>query len=140
MVLRDGSTVRVRPIRSDDESQLYELLHGLSEDSRTLRFFGAVSDYLLKREAERESHVDYARTFGLVATAGRRERIVGHAEYAASDGDRAEVSFAVADACQGQGLGTILLGQLSQIAFARDSCASAAQPGCASSARTAWGS
>ncbi|MFN3336087.1 MAG: GNAT family N-acetyltransferase [Thermomicrobium sp.] len=52
----------------------------------------------------------------LVAEAGPENRIVGVATYYRLDGDRAEVALAVTDACQGRGLGTILLGHLAEIA------------------------
>jgi acetyl coenzyme A synthetase (ADP forming)-like protein len=112
IVLRDGSTVHVRPVRPDDESALLQFFNSLSIESRALRFFSAATD--VSRVARDESHVDYTRTFGLVATAGIDGHIVGHAYYAcqASDAHRAELALAVADRYQGNGLGTILLGQL----------------------------
>ncbi|HWP28309.1 MAG TPA: hypothetical protein VNM50_02105, partial [Chloroflexota bacterium] len=57
VVLRDGSTVHVRPVRPEDESALLQLFQGLSEEARTLRFFSATTN--LAAEAHRESHVDY---------------------------------------------------------------------------------
>jgi acetyl coenzyme A synthetase (ADP forming)-like protein len=117
--LRDGSTVRVRPVLPDDESRIHAFLHGLSEESRRLRYFAAVSDDRLRDEARRQANIDPAKAAGVVAIAGGDDHVVGHAEYDVIDGDRAEVSFAVADRMQGQGLGTILLGQLAQIASSR---------------------
>ena len=39
VVLRDGSTVHVRPARPDDAPVMEQLLEGLSDRSRRLRFF-----------------------------------------------------------------------------------------------------
>src|SRR5215470_9205606 len=44
VVLRDGSTVRVRAARPDDRDALERFLSGLSEESRIFRFFTPVSD------------------------------------------------------------------------------------------------
>jgi hypothetical protein len=44
VALRDGSTVRVRPVTAEDEPQLRALLARLSEESRWLRFFSAGQD------------------------------------------------------------------------------------------------
>ncbi len=116
VVLRDGSTVHVRPIRPDDEARLLELLRGLSEEARAQRFFGTTSDSALAAYAARAVVVDYVRRFGLIAIAGAAERIVGHGCYDASADGQAEVAFTVADEYQGHGLGTILLGHLAEIA------------------------
>ncbi len=51
-----------------------------------------------------------------LATVGSPERIVGHALYAPAGDGRAEVAFAIAAEYQGQGLATILLGQLADAA------------------------
>src|ERR1041385_2279395 len=118
VVLRDGSTVRVRVLRPEDEGLLFELFKSLSVDSRWLRFMSASSDSALAAEAHREARVDYCRKFGLIAVTGAEERIVGHAFYTATGEDRAEVAFAIADDYQRRGLATILLGQLAEVAAA----------------------
>jgi acetate---CoA ligase (ADP-forming) len=119
VVLKDGSTVHVRPIRANDEAGLLAFLRGLSMTSRIFRFFAQTTDSVLVEQARRSAHVDYLRRFGLVATAGSDDRIIGHSFYAAIGDDRAEAAFAVADQYQGRGLGTILLGLLAEIAVER---------------------
>ena len=117
VVLRDGSTVHVRPVRPrDDREALKKFLERLSPDSRSLRFFSLGVN--LDGAAQWAADVDYHRRFGLVALGGRRQAIVGHASFNRDDpdDDRAEVAFEVADAYQGNGLGTILLAHLAEAA------------------------
>ena len=115
-MLRDGSTVHVRPVRPDDREALKKFLERLSPDSRSLRFFSLGVN--LDGAAEWAADVDYDRRFGLVALGGPRQAIVGHARFSRADpdDDRAEVAFEVADAYQGNGLGTILLAHLAEAA------------------------
>ena len=115
-MLRDGSTLAVRPIRADDEADLARFFTELSMESRVFRFFVAIAnaDALAKQMVT----VDYATRYGLVAVAGAEGRIVGHAMYVATGPRKAELALAVADSYQGRGLGTILLGQLGEAAAA----------------------
>jgi acetate---CoA ligase (ADP-forming) len=116
VVLRDGSTVRIRVMRPSDEAGLCELLSSLSEESRWLRFYCNQNRTAIAAEAHREANLDHA--FGLVACSGNEERVIGHAFYVAIADRRAEVAFSIANEFQGRGLGSILLGQLAQVASA----------------------
>ena len=114
VVLRDGSTVAVRPIRPEDEAELARFFEALSLESRVFRFFAAIAS--AGPAAKRMATVDYSSRYGIVALAGGPGRIVGHAMYASIEPKKAELALAVADAYQGRGLGTILLGQLAETA------------------------
>ncbi len=114
VVLRDGSTLHVRPVRPDDERGLRAFFEGLSPRSRWFRFFSAgVRTPALARQA---LDVDYHDRFGLVATRGAEGEIVANAAYSRTGPERAEVAFAIADDLQGKGLGTILLAHLAAAA------------------------
>jgi acetate---CoA ligase (ADP-forming) len=116
VVLRDGSTVRVRPAREADAPAVRAFYEGLSPASVALRFFSGFPD--LDRAVTWATELDYQRRYGLVATSGDDGRVVAHAgwERQPDRPDRAEVAFAIADRMQGKGLGTILLGQLAEAA------------------------
>ena len=116
VVLRDGSTVRIRTMRPHDEAGLCALLNSLSEESRWLRFYCIKNSAGSAAEAHREANLDHS--FGLVACSGNDERVVGHAFYAVVADNRAEVAFTIANDFQGRGLASILLGQLAQVASA----------------------
>ncbi len=117
VVLRDGTTLHLRPIRADDGPGLLALYDRLSSDSLYFRFF-AVPDKDAGK-AEYLAHVDYERRYALVAeTEGG---IVGVArwEQFVDRPTHAEVAFTVADAFQGRGLGSLLFQRLAALARAR---------------------
>ncbi|MBI1735375.1 MAG: GNAT family N-acetyltransferase [Candidatus Rokubacteria bacterium] len=116
VVLRDGSTVHVRPVRPDDEPRVLAFLQALGPRSRWLRFFSVASERFLTQAAHAHATAAPPREFGLVALAGVAPVIVAHGHYVVVDGHRAEIALAVADAWQGRGLGTLLLGQLAEVA------------------------
>lgn len=115
-MLRDGSTLSVRPIKPEDEKGLADFFSALSMESRILRFFAPVAN--ADASAKKMVQVDYKSQYGLVAVAGQDGQIVAHAMYVEIEPRKAELALAVADSYQARGLGTILLGQLAEIASA----------------------
>jgi acetyl coenzyme A synthetase (ADP forming)-like protein len=114
VALRDGSTVRVRPVTEADHDALRALLGSMSDTSRWLRFFSAGAD--LDTMARWAATRGAGRGYGVVATAGTPERIVGHAAYVTTDPRTAEIAFEVSDDRHDMGIGTILLAHLAAVA------------------------
>ena len=117
VILRDGSTLRLRPPREADAPAVLELFRGLTPESLHLRFHGmpavtpALVDPFLKPDWEQRGALMGA------LDVGETERVVAVATYARlRDPVAAEVSFAVADDLQGRGIGTRLLEQLARVA------------------------
>ncbi len=114
VVLRDGSTIRLRPIRPEDRGELLRLYDRLSPESRRFRFFATASGN--DAEVTRLLRADRKNDCVLVAEAGGH--ISGVAVYFREPQapDRAEVALAIADALQGRGVGTRMLEVLAGIA------------------------
>jgi acetate---CoA ligase (ADP-forming) len=113
VVLRDGSTVRIRPARPSDATRVEDYLIGLSPETRRLRFWSQAID--VGRLARKIVEVDHADDLTLIVLVGGDDgRMVGGGQYLRTDGDRAEVGFSVTDEFQGRGIGSILIGQLAQ--------------------------
>jgi acetyl coenzyme A synthetase (ADP forming)-like protein len=113
VVLRDGSTVHVRPVRADDEEAIRSFLERVSAESIGFRFFGVPNTEWVVRWS---LDVDYEDRFALVVETGADRSIIAHAAYIRENSRRAEVAFLVADAWQGRGISTILLAHLAAVA------------------------
>jgi acetyl coenzyme A synthetase (ADP forming)-like protein len=110
VILRDGSTLRLRAPAPDDAGALLAFFEQLSERSRYLRFHGTrrIDESVVARILEAD-WTDRGALVGVVAD----DRVVALAEYARlRDPSSAEVAFTVADELQGRGAGTRLLEQL----------------------------
>ena len=111
LALKNGETLRIRPIRPDDEQRLVELYSRLSRQTAYQRFF-TVMRRLPSDWVHYFANVDYRRRLALVA---EREtvagvEIVGVGRYEPSDEEgTGEVAFVLEDGYQGQGLGAVLL-------------------------------
>ncbi|HTR33374.1 MAG TPA: GNAT family N-acetyltransferase [Gaiellaceae bacterium] len=109
VVLRDGSTLRLRPTTPDDADLLVRFFAELSPESRYLRFQGAGT--IDARTVEPFLHTDFDSTVSLVGEL-EGEPVTLATYVRLRDAHRAEVAFAVADTLQGKGIGTRLLERL----------------------------
>ncbi len=117
VVLRSGSTLRLRPVRAEDAPALFEFQKRLPSDSVYFRFFDAAGASPASAQAAVEA--DYRDRFGYVGDAAGRIVAAAHYRRTAADPTVADVTFAVEPALQGQGVGTRLLERLAEIARGR---------------------
>jgi len=113
LTLRDGTRVRVRPIRADDAPRLVALYERLSHDTRYQRFFSAMRR-LPPDWARFLADVDHVTRLALVVESpGDADALIAVARYEpAGEPDTAEVAFVVQDGWQDRGLGTLLFREL----------------------------
>jgi acetyl coenzyme A synthetase (ADP forming)-like protein len=122
-LLRDGTSIRIRAIGPDDKASLLDHFRRLSPESVHFRFF-IFKKTLSEAELAYFTEIDFVDHAALAATLreGGEERFIGVARYIRSGrGGRregAEAAFAVEDAHQGLGIGTLLLEHLARIASA----------------------
>jgi acetyl coenzyme A synthetase (ADP forming)-like protein len=112
IILRDGTTLRLRAVRDGDADAVVTLFAGLSERSLYYRFMTA--HHVDLNEARR---IVAPNADDILIVAERGGALCGIAGYYRADAkpDRAEVAFAVSDALQGHGLGTRMLERLAEI-------------------------
>jgi acetate---CoA ligase (ADP-forming) len=117
LVLRDGSTAQVRLARPADLAELQGFFAQLSPESRRRRFFSAAppSAELIASHCDC-SNPQSALTLVVFRTHEGKPHIIATGSYLAKDPKTAEVAFAVGDAFQGKGLGTLLLERLALLA------------------------
>jgi len=112
--LADGSALRVRPIRPDDEHRLAELFDRLGPRTVYQRFFRAY-DRLPDSWYHHFANVDYHTRLALVAEQRTSGEPVLRAVARYEPGERpgtTEIAIVVEDAWQGRGLGALLLDAL----------------------------
>jgi len=117
VILRDGSTLRLRPPGAEDRDALLAFFEALSPESLYQRFHGIPS--LTPALADRFLDPEWQELGSLIGSMGEGddERIVAHASYARlRDPETAEAAFSVADAYQRRGVGTRLLERLAALA------------------------
>ena len=111
---KDGTQVRIRPIRPEDVRMEQEFVRALSPESRYMRFMNTIRE-VSPAQLVRLTQIDYDREMAYVATidAAGAEKEVGVVRYATSpDGESCEFAIVVADDWQGKGLARRLMGVL----------------------------
>src|SRR5512136_484529 len=114
VLLKDGSSIVLRPIREDDAERWLAFVGRLSSHKKYLRFHHMPKEMGLD-DAVRFCTVDYDNTFALVAELSRepnREIVAVGRYYRLPKKNLAEVDFAVEDAYQDRGIGTSLIQHL----------------------------
>lgn len=111
VILRDGRTAHIRPIRADDEQLMVDFYSRVSDQSKYYRFFSPMPT-LSERDVRRFTHVDHHDRVALVMVLQGRMIAVGR--YDVVEPAEAEVAFLVEDQHQGRGIAQLLLEHLAQ--------------------------
>ncbi len=120
VLLRDGSSAQIRIARPDDLLLMEDFFSRLSIESRRHRFGTAGAPRKdFARDFCDDSDPSKRLTLIAVRRPGGTEKILGTGTYVVTPDGSAEVAFAVDDALQGQGLGSLLLERLALRAAGR---------------------
>jgi acetyl coenzyme A synthetase (ADP forming)-like protein len=118
VLLKDGSSILLRPIRMDDARSWVEFVGRLSTRTKYLRFHHVPGDMGVE-DAVRFCTVDYHNTFAFVAEVLRekkRDIVAIGRYYRLPDHHSAEAALTIEDSYQDRGLGTSILEQLANLA------------------------
>ncbi len=111
LILRDGTKLRIRPIRPDDAQAWVAFISRLSPHSKYLRFHNVIKGMGME-DALHFCTVDYKDTFALVAETlkGYPRSIVAIGRYSRLPGKEiAEFALVVEDIYQAKGIGTRII-------------------------------
>jgi acetyltransferase len=112
--LRDGTTLRIRPLRPEDRPILHDIAAHMSQEDLRLRFFTPVKG-LTEAVAARLSQLDNHRELALLAERDGMAVAVAHF-FADPDKSRAEFAIAVRSDWKRRGVGYLLMTRLIDIA------------------------
>jgi acyl-CoA synthetase (NDP forming)/GNAT superfamily N-acetyltransferase len=115
VLLSDGTTVHLRPMRPEDADAIVAFHSRMSERTRYFRYFSPYPR-IPERDLERFVNVDHDAREAFVVLAGEKITAVGRYERNGPSAPDAEVAFVVEDAHQGRGIGSVLLEHLAQAA------------------------
>ncbi|THV16185.1 GNAT family N-acetyltransferase [Nocardioides caeni] len=111
VLLRDGRTAHIRPIRAEDDELLVTFYARVSDESKYYRFFSPMP-VLSERDVRRFTHVDHRDRVAFVLVLQEQMIAVGRYDVVAEG--EAEVAFLVEDGHQGRGIAQLLLEHLAQ--------------------------
>ena len=115
--LRDGRPIKIRALRPDDGPEMLAAVGRTSTQSLRRRFFAPKKGFS-EREMAFFLNIDFKSHVALVAQLDEDGHpvIVGGGRYIVVQPGHAEIAFVVIDAYQGQGIGTILMRHLADVA------------------------
>ncbi|WP_433391717.1 GNAT family N-acetyltransferase [Micromonospora sp. KLBMP9576] len=119
VLLSDGTTVQLRPIRPSDGPGIVAMHSRFSERTRYLRYFSPYPR-IPDRDLRRFVNVDHRDREAFVVLVGDRIVAVGRYERLGPQAPEAEVALVVEDAYQGRGIGSVLLEHLADAAGRND--------------------
>jgi len=122
VILRNGQSLKLRPIRPEDKGKLKDFFYRLSPRTRYLRFQYA-KEHISDEELKHFTEVTPPGRYAYVAAIGEaeREHIVAVARWdQLADRKTAEVAFTVQDNIQLHGIGTLLLEELARAALSNN--------------------
>jgi acyl-CoA synthetase (NDP forming)/RimJ/RimL family protein N-acetyltransferase len=111
VLLLDGGTAHIRPIRPEDADLLVDFYARVSDESKYYRFFSPMPN-LAARDVARFTQVDHVSRVAFVMVLANEMIAVGRFDVTAPG--EAEVAFLVQDQHQGRGIAQILLEHLAQ--------------------------
>lgn len=111
VLTKNGRPLHLRPVKPEDAPMFIDFIKALSDTSIYYRFFRYIKKFS-PLQIHRFTSIDYDRQIALVALTGEGKeetmlgviRIIGH-----PDGKKGDFYLMVSDACQGQGIGSVLL-------------------------------
>jgi succinyl-CoA synthetase alpha subunit/RimJ/RimL family protein N-acetyltransferase len=115
---RDGTPLRFRPIRPEDEPAMVRFHESVSDRSVYLRYFQfmKLSQRVAHERLTRICFNDYDREIALVAE--HEDRILGVGRLRKLGTGEAEIALLIIDAAQGKGLGSEMVRRLIEVARA----------------------
>lgn len=115
--LKNGISIRLRPIIPEDERRFNDFLMSLSEETMRFRFFEIFKE-MSHETLTKYCNLDYDREIAIIAERpGETRQLVGAVRLTVEpNGKDGEFAIMVTDQCQGAGLGSKLMDILATIA------------------------